>query len=434
MSSADPAPRRWFLDLTPLRASPAYARMWIGGVFSGIGSQLTIVAIGIQLYDITGSTTAVAAVGGIALVPMVLVGIFGGPLIDAVDRRTVVIAASIVAWMAVVGIALLSWFEVTSLAPYYALTTVSAATGTLVGTARFAIHPRLVDREHLPAASALSGISAGLQGAVGPALAGILVATVGYAWTYTIDVALFIVGCIGIFTLPRIPPTGSSRLGLAAVAEGIRFIRSAVNIRTAIAIHLLTLVFARPYALFPAVAAVLIGGGPVTVGILTASAAAGTVLSGAFSGPLGGIRAHGTAIARAASTTALFILLLSFLLIALTVLPHDNGPHRADPLALTLACIALAGAGAADNVAGIFRTTMLQSAAPDEVRGRMQGLFTLVLTAGPRLGDVFVGVVAAAGALWAPPLLGAAIVLVGVAVLVRNRPLFRSYDALEPVP
>jgi MFS family permease len=436
VSMGDPAPGRRgvFLDLSPLRDSPAYARFWIGGVAGGIGAQFTIIAIGIHLYDITGSTAAVAAVGGFALVPMLVVGVIGGSVVDAYDRRTVLIRASLVAWCAPAAIAVLAWFNVEELWPYYALTTLSAATSTLVGTARFAIHPRLVPRHQLPAAAALSGMSAGLQAAVGPALAGLLIALVGYAWTYTIDVFLFFASFLGIVTLPPIPPSGTSRVGWSAIRDGGRFLRSASNIRTAIALQIVMLVFARPYVLFPAVGTLLIGGGPITVGILAASAAVGTILTGTFSGRAGAVRRHGRAIAIATIIAAICMLAFAGVLAALSVRHGWASPDHPDVVALILACVALAGAGGADNVAGIFRTTMLQSAAPDEVRGRLQGLFTLVLTAGPRLGDVVVGLVVAVGALWWPPLLGGVIVIAVVALLYGSRPRFRHYDALEPVP
>lgn len=436
MTMADPPPARrgLFLDLSPLRDSPAYARFWIGGVAGGIGAQLTIVGIGIHLYDLTGSTLAVAAVGGFALVPMLIVGIIGGSIVDAYDRRTVLIRASLVSWCAPAAIAILAWLQVEELWPYYALTTVAAATSTLVGTARFATHPRLVPRHQLPAAAALSGMSAGLQTAVGPALAGILIAAVGYAWTYTIDVALYAASFLGIVMLPSIPPSGRSRVGWASIRDGVRFLRSARNIRTAIALQIVTLVFARPYVLLPAVGTLLIGGGPVTIGMLAASAAVGTILTGAFSGRAGAVRRHGRAIAVSTAVAAVFLLAFAGVVAALAARGPAADPTRPDVLALVLACIALAGAGGADNVAGIFRTTMLQSAAPDEVRGRLQGLFTLVLTAGPRLGDVVVGAIVVIGALWWPPLLGGVTVIVAVALLYGSRPNFRHYDALEPVP
>ena len=110
-----------------------------------------------------------------------------------------------------------------------------------------------------------------------------------------------------------------------------------------------------------------------------------------------------------------------------------EGLGQADLVALGAAALALAGAGAADNVSSIFRSTILQTAAPDHMRGRLQGVFIVVVTGGPRVGDLFVGLVAAAGVAW-PPLLGGALIVVLIAVVARLTPSFRTYDALHPTP
>ncbi len=422
------------MDLTPLRESPAYLRFWISGIAAGIGVQLTAVAIGIQVYDISGSTAAVALVGALALGPMILVGILGGTIVDAFDRRKVLIWASLAALVAPVGIAILAWNDVETLWMYYALTTLSSAAGSLVGAARFAIHPRLVRRELLPAVAALSAISAGLQAAGGPALAGMLVATVGYAWTYTIDVMLFMVGFWGIISLPAIKPQGESKLGLKALKEGLVFLRGAVNLRTAIGLHVAAFAFGRPYAIFPAVGALLIGGGPWTVGLLTASGAVGVIISSLLSGRFGGIRRHGAAIGYSTMVFSVFVALLGAATLWLEHAGREVSEHSADVPALILLCSLTALIGAADNVAGIFRTTMMQSATPDQFRGRLQGIYTLVLSAGPRLGDTYIGFVAAAATLWFPQLLGALLILLIAGIYMRLRPGFREYDGENPVP
>ena len=429
-----PRPRRpWLIDLTPFRASPAYFRFWVSGVASGVGTQLTAVAIGIQIYELSGSTAAVALVGALALAPMIVMGFIGGTIVDAFDRRKVLIVASSISFIAPVGIAALAWMQVTELWPYYAFTTLSATVGSLVGAARFAIHPRLVDRSLLPAVAALSGVSAGAQAAFGPALAGILVATVGFAWTYTVDVALFIIGFWGIVSLPAIVPAKAVRVGWTALRDGLGFLRRAANLQTSIALQIAVFTFGRPYALLPAVAALTVGGGAVSVGILTASAAVGVILSGLLSGRLGGVRRQGRAIALA---TLGFAVVTAGFGVLLLVTPSLTGASQTEVNlpALVAFVVALLLAGAADNVAGIFRTTMMQSATPDEMRGRLQGLFTLVLTAGPRLGDVYAGFVAAATMLWLPPLLGGGIILAVTVLLYATRASFRVYDGRNPVP
>lgn len=423
----------WLLDLRPFRESPSYRRFWVSGVASGVGTQLTAVAIGIQIYDITASTAAVALVGALALAPMLVMGVVGGTIVDAFDRRRVLIAASAVSFVAPVGIAALAWFEVTDLWGYYVLTTLSSTVGALVGAARFAIHPRLVRRELLPAVAALSGVSAGVQSAMGPALGGILVASVGYAWTYSIDVALFAIGLWGIVSLPAIVPERAVRVGWTALREGFAFLRRAANLRTAIALQIAVLTLGRPYALLPAVASLLVGGGAVSVGVLTASAAVGVILSGLVSGRLGGVRHHGRAILVATAVFGAVVAVFGVLLLLLPAEP-GRGVDQVNLPALGALAAALVVAGAADNVAGIFRTTMMQAATPDEMRGRLQGLFTLVLTAGPRLGDVYAGFLAAAAVLWLPPLLGGGIILLLAVVLMLARPEFRYYDGRTPAP
>ncbi|WP_328821711.1 MFS transporter [Nesterenkonia haasae] len=427
-------PRNLFMDLSPLRESPAYRRFWLSGIAAGIGVQLTAVAIGIQVYSLTGSTAAVAMVGALALGPMILVGIVGGTFVDAFDRRRVLIGASCAALIAPVGIAILAWNEVETLWMYYAFTTLSSAAGSLVGAARFAIHPRLVRRQLLPAVAALSAVSAGLQAAGGPALAGLLVATVGYAWTYTIDVVLFMVGFWGVVSLPAIPPRSESRLGLMALKDGLRFLQGATNLRTAIGLHVVAFTFGRPYAIFPAVGILLIGGGEWTVGLLTASGAIGVVASSVLSGRFGNIRRHGLAISLSTMVFAVCVALLGAATLYLEHFGQPVNPYRVNLVALLLLCSLTALIGAADNVAGIFRTTMMQSATPDEYRGRLQGIYTLVLTAGPRLGDTYIGFVAAMFTLWFPQLLGALLILCVAGLYLRLRPSFRQYDGLDPHP
>jgi len=421
-----------FLDVRPLRESPAYARLWFGSTISGIGAQLTIVAVGLHIYEITQSTLAVALVGVVALLPMIIAGLYGGMLADAFDRRMVLIGASILAWVATIGIATVAWLNVETLWPYYLLTVVNAVAATVVGTARGSVTARLVRRELLPAASALGGISMGLFITVGPALGGVLVATVGFSWTYTIDVVLFLAAFLGVVTLPSLPPEGERHApGLESIRTGINFLKTAPNIRMSFIVDIIAMTFGRPNALFPAVGAMVIGGGAVTVGILSAATAAGAFLLSVFSGRLTGIQRQGRAVGWAIAAYGASILALGLVFLL-------TGNRGADatlaPVALVLAVLFLAAAGAADNVSAIFRTAILQSAAPDNMRGLLQGIFTVVVTGGPRLGDLFVGVIATAGALWAPPVLGGVVIVVLIALILRTYAGFRDYDSAHPTP
>jgi len=434
---APPARRPLFVDLAPLRVSPAFARLFAGSAVSGIGTQLTLVAVGLEVFAITGSTFAVALVGVVSLVPMVLAGLYGGMLADAFDRRTVALASAVAAWLSTAAIALHAWLGLEEVVLLYVLTTLNAVAGTLIATSRAAIVPRLLPRELLPAASALGGISTGVMLTVGPALAGVLVAGVGFPLTYTVDVVLFSAAFLGIATLPPIRPEGAvQRPGLASLVEGARFLRRSPNVRTTFVVDIVAMTFGQPRVLYPVVGAVVIGGGAVTVGVLTASFAVGALLCSVFSGRLGHVRAQGRAVTTSIAVYGACVAAFGIVLLltpARGVGSLTEGLGEADLVALGAAAVALAGAGAADAVSSIFRSTILQAASPDAMRGRLQGIFVVVVTGGPRLGDLWTGLVVAAGIAW-PPLLGGALVVVLVLVVARLTPSFRSYDAEAPTP
>ncbi|WP_369963751.1 MFS transporter [Leifsonia sp. EB34] len=421
-----------------MRESPAFARLWIGGAISGIGGQMTIVAVGLNIYDLTHSTLAVSLVALFALVPMIVFGLYGGVLADAFDRRKVALVTAIAAWASTAGIAVFAWLHIPVVWPLYILTTINAVAAVMIGATRQAITPRLLPARLLPAASALGGMSMGVMVTVGPALAGLLVASVGIPWTYTVDVILFTAAFLGIFTLPSIVPEGERQsAGLSSVLQGLRFLKSAPNLSMTFVLDLIAMTFGQPRALFPAVGALLIGGGPVTVGILTAAGAVGVLVSSVFSGRLGGVRWQGRAVERAIIVYGASILGFGIVLAVVAFSGTAGGAASiadANLPALIAATVLLAASGAADNVSSIFRMTILQASAPDVMRGRLQGVFTVVVTGGPRLGDLYIGVLALTGALWFPPLLGGLLIVVLVATIVRIKRGFRDYDALAPTP
>ncbi|TXN31471.1 MFS transporter [Lacisediminihabitans profunda] len=433
-----PPTRSHLIDLAPLRESPAFAKLWVGNSISGVGAQMTIVAVGLHIYQITGSTFAVSLVGAFALLPMIVFGLYGGMLADAFDRRLVLLVAAIVAWASTITLAALAWTGVEVVWPFYLLTTVNAVAATVIGTVRSAVLPRLLPPRLLPAAAALSGASFGVMVTVGPAIAGVLVATVGFGWTYTVDVLLFLSAFLGIAALPRLAPEGDiHRPGLESLRYGLAFLRTAPNIRMSFVVDTIAMTFGQPRVLFPAAGALVLGGGPVTVGVLTAAGALGALLSSLLSGRVGHRRWHGREITNAILTYGAFIVGFGVVLAILglglfgQVAGSVGSPNIA---AIVVASVMLAGAGAADNVSSIFRQTMLQTAVPDNMRGRLQGVFTVVVTGGPRVGDIFVGVVAAIGALWLPPLLGGLLILSLLLAVTRLQRGFLRYDALTPTP
>ena len=454
--SAEPSPatassprKRRLADLTPLRASPAFARMWIGGTISGVGAQMTIVAVGLEIYAITSSTFAVGLVGGIALLPMIVAGLWGGMIADVFDRRRVLIASSLVSWAATLGlVALSAWDAVLAPAahaplwPFYVVTTLSAVAATISGTTRSALVGRILPAHLISRATALNGMSFGLMLTVGPALAGVLAASVGLPWTFAADAILFTAGFLGVWTLPPLPRLGEPVVaGWAVLREGLAFLRKAPNIRMSFIVDIVAMTFARPYVLFPAIGALVVGGGALTVGALTAAGAAGTILTSVFSGPVARVNRQGVAIARAITSFGAFAVAFGVVLFVLgagdhVAAPGWGGVHAGGLIALG---VTMAGMGASDEISSIFRSTMLIQAVPDQMRGRLQGVFVVVVAGGPRVGDMYAGVFATAVALWCPPLFGGVAIIGLIAVLTRVRfgtraTSFREYDARTPTP
>jgi len=436
---------RHLVDFAPLKASPAFARLWIGGLISGIGTFVSAVAVGLQIYDMTESTFMVGLVGGISLIPMIIAGLWGGVLADVFDRRRVLIVSALVAWASVLGLVALSIWEAieasngshASVWPFYLVTTVNSVAGTIMMATRGSVVGRILPEDMISRANALNGISFGTMLTVGPALAGVLAATVGLPWTFAIDALLFTAGFLGIWTLPALPRLGEPvEAGWHVLMEGLHFLRRSPNIRMSFIVDIVAMTFGRPYVIFPALGALVVGGEALTVGALTAAGAVGTALASVFSGPVARIHRHGIAISRAITVYGAFVLLFGLGAFAMTRIDHEAGPGWSGIYwpALIVLSLAMAGMGASDEVSAIFRGSMIIQAAPDEMRGRLQGVFITVVTGGPRIGDLYAGILATAVALWFPPLLGGLLIIALIAVLSRVQSGWREYDAQHPTP
>ena len=417
---------RLLADLTPLRVSAPYRRLWAALGISNVGQQMTSVAVGLQVWDITRSSFMVGLVGLFQLVPLIGFGLYGGTLSDAFDRRKVGMISAAGLWlcsMAFLAQSLAGWDNVGLL---YVVVAMASACFAVGNPARQSIIPRIVPSELLPAANALGMITWNIGFTLGPVLGGLLVAATGTVTTaYAVDVVAFGIVVWAMFRLPSLPPIVAPgqerpRAGWASVREGFAFLRGKRNLQMTFYQDLIAMVFGMPRALFPAIAAQWYGGSTrdiaLTLGLLSAAPAAGALISGVLSGPLGRVRWQGRAIVVAIVVWGL----------AITIF----GLVRWLPLALLL----LAIAGAADNVSAVFRTTILQAATPDEFRGRLQGVFTVVVAGGPRLGDVEAGTVAALAGEAFSVVSGGIACVVGAVGLAVKFPEFLRYDARHPVP
>ncbi len=214
--------RRLFIDLTPLRRSRDFRWLLLGELISVLGTQLTTVAVPYQVYRLTHSSLDVGLVSSAQLFPLIAGGLLGGSLVDAMDRRRLLMLAQLVPALCSAGLAVNADLG-TALWPLFVLPALSAGFSPLDSAARSAIVPNLVRRSELPTASAMfqSLFQFGLV--VGPAVAGLLLAGAGVRFVYWLDVASFGAALLGAFLISPQPPAGAAghRAGLRSIIEGL---------------------------------------------------------------------------------------------------------------------------------------------------------------------------------------------------------------------
>ena len=420
------------MDLTPLRVSPPFRRLWLGLTISNLGAQLTVVAVGLEVYHLTGSTGSVGLLGLFALVPLVIFGLYGGAIVDHYDRRTVALASAFVTWSVTLLLAVQAWAGVEQVWLLFVLVAIQSAAFAVNAPARSAIIPRLLDARLMPAANALQTLGNSVSFTVGPLLGAVLVAAFSYATAYAVDAVLFTAAFVALFRLPAQPPLTPSRgrAGLSSVVDGFRYLRTQKNVRMTFAVDLVAMLTSSPRVLFPAVGLVYLGGGATTTGVMTASAAVGVMLAALLSGRLTRIRWQGRIISVAIVIWGLAIVGFGVVL----VVSGGTHPSHVLWLALALAVLMLVIAGGSDAVSAVFRQTILQTATPDDMRGRLQGVFIVVVAGGPRLGEAMLGGAAAhVGEGWAA-VIGGSLCVILLTLLVRSQRSFWDYDARHPVP
>ena len=437
---------RLLIDTTPLQESPDFRRLWAGLGLSSLGTQLTLVAVGLEVYALTGSSFAVGGIGIAALVPLVITGLYGGAVLDVHDRRKVALSSAIVLWLVTALLALQAWLDVDQLWVLYALVAVQHGAYGINSPARTAIIPMLVPPRSLPAANALQTLVFNTTLMVGPVVGAMLVAHWDYEIAYTIDAVMFLAALWAMLRLPALPPgtvlyphdgdapvvstAPTRRPGLGAVVEGLRYLSTQPNVRMTFLVDLAAMVLAMPRVLFPAIGVVVLGGGESTTGLLTAAIAVGGVVAGLLSGGLTGIRRQGAMIVWSITVWGAGVAAFGAVLIA----AGRTTPQHVIVPALVGALVALAVCGAADNVSAIFRQSILQTAAPDDMRGRLQGVFIVVVAGGPRAGDMWLGTQASWWGEGVAALVGGLSCIVVLWLLVRWQRGFLAYDAAHPTP
>ncbi len=412
--------RHILLDISPLRVSRDF-RALIGGVgISVLGNQLTAVSVPYQAYALTHSSLVVGLVSLAQLFPLIFGSLLGGSLVDAVDRRKMLLVVEAVAALSSAALALNADFG-PALWPLFVFPAVNAALSGMDSSARNSMVPRMVGLGLVPAANAMFQTLFQSGAIIGPTVAGLLLAGAGVRVVYWLDVVSFVGALLAVAVMSPQPPAApgsgegqAARPGWRSTLEGLRFVRRSQPVQGAYLIDLNAMVFGMPRALFPALGATVFGGGATTVGLLYAAPGAGALLGALTSGWVGRVRRQGLAVTGAVIVWGVTIAAF--------------GLVRWLPAALVL----LAVAGCADVVSAVFRNTMIQFSGPDGMRGRLMGVQMAVVAGGPRLGDLEAGAVAASFGDVVSVVAGGLACVAGAVLVARLLPGFSRYRT--PVP
>jgi MFS family permease len=394
-----------FADVSPLRHSRDFRRLWAGQTISAMGSQLTLVALAYQTFHLTHSTLMVGLLGFVGLIPLLAGSLWGGSVADAWDRKRVLTLTQFAMAIAVGGLAVNAALAHPEVWVLFVCAAASAGFQGMDWPARRAALPMLVSADDVTAAVTLQTTTMALSMVVGPALGGVLIARLGLTPVYLIDVATYAVSLTVVLLLPHLVPSGGGTpMGLRSMTEGFRHLKGERLLSATYLIDLNAMIFGMPRAVFPALAVHLYGGGAGVVGLLYAAPGAGALLGSLVTGWTARVRHQGRAIAACVAiwggTIAVF-----------GVVP-----------VLWIGLVLLGTAGAADVISAVFRQNVQQRAVPDHLQGRLSGTFFAVVAGGPRLGDLETGVAAAIGgpefAVWS----GGLACVIGVGILLWRVP------------
>ncbi|MEV5778148.1 MFS transporter [Streptomyces antimycoticus] len=408
--------RRWVMDTRPLRHRP-FRRLWTSTTVTAVGSQLTAVAVPKQIYDITGSSAWVGYASFAGLLPLVVFALWGGVVADRMDRRTLMLVTN-------VGIAvtsLLFWAQsfagLDSVAVLMVLLAAQQGFFGMNSPARSASVARLVPADELPAAGALQSTVAQTGMIIGPLLAGALIPVLGLPTLYLIDAVALCITLWAVWRLPALPPLTEGaggrgrRAGWRDVVDGFRYIAAHRILLMSFLADIIAMVFGMPRALFPQLASHTYApwGEGFALGLLFAAIPIGAVAGGLLSGTFSRARRHGLMVIAAVAAWGVAI----------------AGFGLSPNLWWAVAFLALAGV--ADMVSMVFRGAILQSAATDDMRGRMQGVFTVVVAGGPRIADLLHGTAGSLVGARAAVAAGGLLVAVSTLGLAAAVPAFRRY-------
>ena len=409
-------------DTRPLQV-PAYRRLFTAQIVTVIGAQLTVVTGPAQIYSMTGSSAYVGLTGIFGLVPLVVFGLYGGSLADHFDRRRIL---TVTTWGLIITSALFfvqAALGNTNVWLLLAIFSLQQAFFAVNQPTRSAVYPRILPPELLPAANTL-GMTVFTGGAIaGPLVGGALIPLLGFSWIYLIDTICLFATLWAVISLPPLPveAIAGSSPGLRSVLDGFVYLAGHPVLLMSFVVDLIAMVFGMPRALIPEMAHLDFGGpaeGGLAFALLFAAMPAGAFLGGVMSGWVSRVERHGLAV------------IIAILVWGVAITGFGIAVGLADGSAglwLAVAVVFFAAGGAADVASAAFRSTMLQSSATDAMRGRLQGVFIVVVAGGPRVADVLHGLVAGQISAATTTIIGGLLVIVLTLLASALVPAFARY-------
>ena len=363
-------------DTTPLKESRDFRLLFVAGTVFAFGAMVSGVAVPFQIYALTGSNFAVGAIGLVELLPLIVLGLYGGALADHVDRRRLLIATGVAQAVCTAVLAANAFLPEPSIPVIFVVAALLTSASALQRPSREALLPRTVAHDRIPAANALSslGMQLGLLG--GPAVGGLLIASVGVGWCFVVDVAGLVVAT-GMYALLRTYAhrKGTTPPSIAGIAEGLRYAMRRRDLLGTYLVDIAAMLLALPIVLFPALAQEVFRA-PQLLGLLYSAETVGALVATALSGWTARVVHHGRAIVIAAAAYGACVALAG-------LMPS-----------IWLVALMLALSGAADMISGVFRGTVWNQTIPEEMRGRLAGIEMLSYSVGPIGGQVRAGVTA----------------------------------------
>ncbi|MDX6721663.1 MAG: hypothetical protein QOD73_67 [Solirubrobacteraceae bacterium] len=407
-------------DITPLRVSRDYRLLIAGVMATGLGTQAALVALPYQLYLETRSAFLTGLLGAVEVGPLIAMALFGGALADRHDRRRLLLGVQAGLVAAAALLALVTFLGSPPIAILYVLGGLTAGFGAIQNVVQASIVPNVVPPDLVKSALALDFGLYQVTFVAGPALGGLLIGTLGVGAAYTADALSCLAMVAAAAAIAPQPPRGVTtdepQAVLHSIAEGLRFVRRNNALLGSFAIDLLAMTFGMPRALFAVLAVSVYGAGAEGTGLLYTAVAAGALVAALTTGWLANARRLG--------------------LITIWAVVAWGAAIAAAGLAgsLWVAAVLFALAGAADSVSAVCRTAINQSVTPDHLRGRMSSVFSLVVTSGPRLGDVESGSVAALAGVRFSVVSGGLATIAGAGLVVLAFPALLRYDARRHLP